>query len=160
MFCDKESHNAYCRNKFLINHVMIVFYPSLSIIYAFCFFTQWMCGSQGGCSIHDIQWQQLLDLLHIYMIAYCPGKYTVGPQLSKLRLSKSLIIQTVMLTVLLGYFVDRCMFYKSILSQVYVLLEQFNVVLNKSMGFIYPNKFTYLMISTSVIQLAQKCSDN
>ena len=28
----------------------------------------------------------------------------------------------------------------------------------KSMGFIYPNKFTYL--NTFVIQLAQRCSDN
>jgi len=58
----------------------------------------------------------------------------VHPRLSESRLSNTLIIRTVVMTVLLEYFAKSvCCIRVVQRSSVY-----------KSMGFIYPNKFTYL----------------
>ena len=65
---------------------------------------------------------------------------------SRPRLSEPLIIQIVAMTILLIYFVNRY-----IIGVCSVRVVQ-GVSVYKSMGFIYPN--------LSVIQLAQRCSDN
>ena len=65
-----------------------------------------------------------------------------------LRYSRTSIIRTVTMTVLLEYFVTGVCSIR--------VVQQSSVY--KSMGFIYPNKFTYL--NTFVIQLTHRCSDN
>ena len=94
-------------------------------------------------------WQKF-SLTHLFnvFILFCiclMCSYTIC---TKKKLSEPSIVRTVAVTVLLGYFVAGVCTIR--------VVQQSSVY--KSMGFIYPNKFTYL--NTFVIQLAHKCSEN
>ena len=49
--------------------------------------------------------------IHFRQITSAHVTTTVGPRLSESRLSEPLIIRTVVETILIEYFVNRCMFY-------------------------------------------------
>ena len=86
----------------------------------------------------------LSEKIEIVYFALLTGTVDTG-------LSRLLIVPTVQMTVLLEYFDNYCVFIR-----VQAVVKQSSVY--KSMGFTYPDYFTYLNIF--VIELAHRCSDN